>query len=89
MPDISFGAVSQHLGDLARLGLIDARAEHRHRFYRARPDAFGVLRDALERMWDDALWRLKIEAELEQARRGPLPARRHPRSRASSKRSKP
>jgi hypothetical protein len=31
---------------------------------------------ALERMWDDALWRLKLQAELEQSRRGPKPARR-------------
>jgi len=33
----------------------------------------------LERMWDDALWRLKLQAELEQTRRGPKPARRRRR----------
>jgi hypothetical protein len=27
--------------------------------------------DMLERMWDDALWNLKLAAELEQTRRGP------------------
>jgi hypothetical protein len=30
----------------------------------------------LERMWADALWRLKHQAELEQSRRGPLPGSR-------------
>jgi hypothetical protein len=30
----------------------------------------------LERMWDDALWRLKLAAELEQSRRGPRPRRK-------------
>jgi hypothetical protein len=29
----------------------------------------------LESMWDDALWRLKLAAELEQSRRGPRPGR--------------
>jgi hypothetical protein len=32
----------------------------------------------LEQMWDDALWRLKLAAELEQTRRGPR-SRRRPR----------
>jgi len=36
---------------------------------------------ALERMWDDALWRLKLQAELEQSRRGPRPSRRRARQR--------
>ena len=30
--------------------------------------------EMLERMWDDALWKLKLAAELEQSRRGPKPA---------------
>jgi hypothetical protein len=30
----------------------------------------------LERMWDDALWKLKLVAEFEQTRRGPKPRRR-------------
>jgi hypothetical protein len=45
----------------------------------------------LERMWDDALWRLTIAAEFEQTRRGPRPngARTPPRApRASAKRRK-
>jgi hypothetical protein len=30
----------------------------------------------LERMWGDALWKLKLVAELEQTRRGPKPRRK-------------
>jgi hypothetical protein len=33
----------------------------------------------LEDMWDDALWRLKLAAELEGARRGPRPRKRRRR----------
>jgi DNA-binding transcriptional ArsR family regulator len=76
MPDVTFGAVSLQLRALAGAGLVTARRERRNRFYRARREALAPVRAALERMWDDALWRLKIQAELEQARRGPRPGRR-------------
>ena len=36
----------------------------------------GVVRPLLEQMWDDSLWRLKLEAELEASRRGPRPGRK-------------
>ena len=75
MPEVTFGAVSLHLRALKDAGLLEARAEHRHRFYRARPQALGPIARALEGMWDDALWRLKLAAELEQTRRGPRPKR--------------
>jgi len=52
---------------------MEARVDHRYRYYRARPSALGPLRASLERMWDDALWRLKLAVELEQTRRGPRP----------------
>jgi DNA-binding transcriptional ArsR family regulator len=71
MPDVTFGAVSLQLRALVEAGLLESRAEHRHRFYRARQAALGPVRDALVRMWDDALWRLRLAAELEQKRRGP------------------
>ena len=71
MPDVTFGAVSLQLRTLAESGLVEARQVHRHRFYRARPAALGAVRPLLERMWDDALWKLKLAAELEHARRGP------------------
>jgi DNA-binding transcriptional ArsR family regulator len=84
MPDVTFGAVSLQLRALADAGLVESRAVHRHRFYRARPEMLGPLAEALERMWDDALWRLKLAAELEQTRRGPLRKQRrrtHPSKR--------
>jgi DNA-binding transcriptional ArsR family regulator len=79
MPDVSFGAVSLQLRALIRAGLVDVRREHRHRYYAARREALGPVGAALERMWDDALWRLKLQAELEQTRRGPRPTRRRRR----------
>lgn len=84
MPDVTFGAVSLHLRTLAQAGLVQARAVHRHRFYRARRSALGPLAASLERMWDDALWRLKLDAELEQTRRGPRPRRKRSTSRRKS-----
>src|SRR5262245_56153779 len=71
MPDVTFGAVSLQLRALVDAGILESRAEHRFRFYRARPEVLGPMRETLERMWDDALWRLKLAAELEQSRRGP------------------
>lgn len=83
MPDVTFGAVSLHLRTLTEAGLVETRAVHRHRFYRAKRSALGPVRASLERMWDDALWKLKLAAELEQTRRGPKPSRnrRAPRQR--------
>ena len=76
MPDVSFGAVSLQLRVLTEAGLVTCRRDHRHRFYFARRDALGSVAAALEQMWDDALWRLKLHAELEHTRRGPKPRRR-------------
>jgi DNA-binding transcriptional ArsR family regulator len=76
MPDITFGAVSLQLRTLLRAGLVEARADQQRRYYRARRAALGPLAEMLERMWDDALWGLKLAAELEQGRRGPRPRRR-------------
>ena len=76
MPDGTFGAVSLQLRALARAELVTVRADGRHRYYRARRAALAPVRALLERMWDDALWRLKLAAELEQSRRGPRPRTR-------------
>lgn len=82
MPDVTFGAVSLQLRELVEAGLVEVRAESRHRYYRARRDALGAVGRMLEQMWDDALWRLKLAAELEETRRGPRPAKRtKPRTR--------
>jgi DNA-binding transcriptional ArsR family regulator len=93
MPDVTFGAVSLQLKALAGAGLVTVRAEGRHRYYRARRDALGPVGRELERVWADALWRLKIHAELRQARRGPRPGtprtRRTPRSRRPPRSPRP
>lgn len=83
MPDVTFGAVSLQLKVLSDAGLLQARAEGRQRFYKARREALRDAAPMLERMWDDALWRLKLAAELEHSRRGPRPRarRRAPRKR--------
>jgi DNA-binding transcriptional ArsR family regulator len=86
MPDVTFGAVSLQLRALADAGLVTVRPDARMRYYRARRDALGPLADLLERMWDDALWRLTREAELEQARRGPRPGHGRRRRRPSNRR---
>jgi len=75
MPDVTFGAVSLQLRSLAEAGLVVARAQGRHRYYRVEREALGPLGRLLEQTWDDALGRLKLRAELEQARRGPRPRR--------------
>ncbi|MBL9078459.1 MAG: winged helix-turn-helix transcriptional regulator [Planctomycetes bacterium] len=80
--DVTFGAVSQHLRALRDAGLVEVRAHGRERRYRARRTALGPLRSWLETSWDDALYRLKLAAELEASRRGPSPRRTaRPRSR--------
>jgi DNA-binding transcriptional ArsR family regulator len=81
--DVTFGAVSQHLRRLEAAGLVAARAEGRRRLYRARQEALAPVAAALEALWDDALYRLKLAAELEAGRRGPRPGRRRRRPRRS------
>src|SRR5215471_2800446 len=76
MPDVTFGAVSLQLRWLLEAGLVEARSESRNRIYKARREALGPVGEILERMWDDALARLTIQAELEESRRGPRPRHR-------------
>ena len=52
------------------------RSSGRQRFYQADRRALAPAATMLEQMWDDALWRLKLAAELEHARRGPRARRR-------------
>jgi DNA-binding transcriptional ArsR family regulator len=69
VPDVSFGAVSQHLGVLESAGLIARRQEGRFHFYAARRKELGHLGKWLESMWDDALADLKRHAETEERAR--------------------
>jgi len=80
MPDVTFGAVSLQLRSLERAGLLRVRSEGRNRLYKAEQKSLEPLKEMLERMWDDALWRLKLAVELEQTRRGPRPRRRTSRT---------
>lgn len=78
-PDVTFGAISQHLRVLENAGLLANRHEGVRRYYRARREGLGELQPWLESMWDSALYRLKLHAELEQARRGPQPTKKQRR----------
>jgi DNA-binding transcriptional ArsR family regulator len=80
MPDVTFGAVSLQLRTLVEAGLVSARADGRHRLYRARREALASVGGMLEAMWSDALWRLKLNAELVETRRGPKSTRRKSRT---------
>ncbi len=74
LDDVTFGAISQHLGRLRDAGLVDVERDGRSRLYRTRRTALGPFRRWLESSWDDALYRLRLEAELEASRRGPSPS---------------
>lgn len=87
MSDISFGAVSLQLKVLLDAGLVERRAEGQRRLYRVRREALGAVGEALEHMWGDALWRLKVAAELAETRRGPQPGATRRRRRRSSRRT--
>lgn len=76
MPDVTFGAISLQLKSLAAAGLVNCRRHKQFRYYRARREALAPVAAALEHMWNDALWNLKLAAELEESRRGPRPQRR-------------
>ena len=85
MPDVTFGAVSLQLKVLLDAGLVECEADRQFRVYRIKRDALGPVAPMLEQMWNDALWRLKLRAELAETRRGPRPtSRRRPRRRKKS-----
>lgn len=64
--DVTFGAVSQHLGILRDAGFVRVRQEGNRRFYSADKEALGPLGPVLEAMWADTLDRLveAIEADV-------------------------
>jgi len=76
MPDVTFGAVSLQLKVLSEAGLVESRPDAQYRVYRARREVLGPIASVLEAMWTDALWHLKLKAELKESRRGPRPRRR-------------
>lgn len=89
--DVTFGAVSQHLGVLEQAGLVSARREGRRRFYALRHEGLLPLREWLDEMWGEALSRLQELAEAEErgGRPGRAPAgqpRRRARGRPAGRR---
>lgn len=86
--DVTFGAVSQHLRILSEAGCLVRRAEGPRRYYRARRSELGALAGWLESMWDSALGRLALQAELEAARRGPRARRQRTKRRTKTTRAK-
>jgi DNA-binding transcriptional ArsR family regulator len=76
VPEVSFGAISQHLRVLERAGLVARREQGRFRYYEARRRQMGHLAKWLEEMWDSALSDLKREAEAEEKSRTPGRGRR-------------
>jgi len=64
--DVSFSAISQHLGRLREAGAVDFRREGRHRYYRARKETLGPLAPYVEAAWRARLHRLKEIAESEE-----------------------
>jgi DNA-binding transcriptional ArsR family regulator len=62
---ISRPAVSQHLKQLKEAGLVTDHADGTRRIYRIDPAGLGVLRQWLDRFWDDTLAAFKAEADKE------------------------
>lgn len=56
--DVSFPAISQHLGVLRDAGFVSVHRDGRARLYRADRRALGPLRPMLEKMWSESLDRL-------------------------------
>ena len=67
--DISWPAVSQHLGVLKEAGLVDERRDGVRRLYRARPEGLTELQAFLDQFWSDRLTALKREAEREERKK--------------------
>ena len=53
--EVTFGAVSQHLGILKDAGFVRLRKDGNRRYYSADKEALGPLRVVLEAMWADTL----------------------------------
>jgi DNA-binding transcriptional ArsR family regulator len=64
--EISWPAVSQHLGVLKEAGLVDERRNGTRRLYRARPQGLADLKAFLDEFWGDRLEALKRSAEREE-----------------------
>jgi DNA-binding transcriptional ArsR family regulator len=66
--DVTFGAVSQHLGVLREAGFVQVRRDGNRRYYRADRERLGPLARALEAMWTETLDRLAAAVEADRKR---------------------
>jgi DNA-binding transcriptional ArsR family regulator len=64
--DVTWSAVSQHLGVLKAAGFVVERREGTSRIYRADQAALGSLRAVVEEHWRSGLGQVKRLAEAEQ-----------------------
>src|ERR671913_2484014 len=85
--DVTFGAVSQHLGVLQQAGLVSVRKDGTRRFYRANRSALRPFASMLRSMWAAELDTLALLAE-EAEKEGTQPSGRGRPGRRSSGRSK-
>ena len=68
--EVSFAAVSQHLGVLREAGLVTVRRDGTRRLYRADRAALGRLGQVLEQLWSVQLAELAELAEAAERERG-------------------
>jgi DNA-binding transcriptional ArsR family regulator len=69
--DVTFGAISQHLGVLRQAGLVVVRRDGTRRYYRANREALAPFASLLQQMWAaqlDALADLAEQAEIADGR---------------------
>ncbi len=62
--DVSFSAVSQHLGRLLEVGAVQVRRDGRRRLYKADRARLAEITGALQSMWSTDIERLARLAEL-------------------------
>src|SRR5690606_35777253 len=74
---VSRPAVSQHLKVLHDAGLVTSEAQGNRRIYQIDPQGLGVIRQWLDRFWDQALDAFRAEAE-RGARQSSTAAKRRP-----------
>jgi DNA-binding transcriptional ArsR family regulator len=64
--DVTFGAISQHLGVLREANFVTVRKDGNRRLYMADEDALGPFKVVLETMWAQTLNDLATQIELEE-----------------------
>ena len=64
--DVSFGAVSQHLGILKEAGFVRVRVDGNRRYYTVDEDRLAPSRQILERMWEQTLDHLAAAVETDE-----------------------